>query len=144
MNWKNESNGNTALLIEGARRIGKSTVVETFGKNEYESYMLENPCPECKGARLKPEYLAVTVGGKNIKEFCDMSVESELEFINTLKFGQRDSMIAKPILKEIRERLTFLQSVGLEYLNLSRSSGTLSGRTEANLPFTTSKAPLRN
>ena len=85
------------------------------------------PCPDCHGARLKPEYLAVTVGGKNIKELCDMSVSDELKFISSLKFGQRDEMIAKPILKEIRERLTFLESVGLEYLDLSRSSGTLSG-----------------
>ena len=89
--------------------------------------MLESSCPECGGARLKPEYLAVTVGGKNIKEFCDMSVTEELQFIGTLKFCERDSMISAPILKEIKERLTFLQSVGLGYLDLSRSSGTLSG-----------------
>lgn len=98
-----------------------------YARAELESYMTESACPECKGARLKPEYLAVTVGGKNIKEFCDMSVSRELEFIGELEFGQRDTMIAKPILKEIKERLSFLQSVGLEYLNLSRSSGTLSG-----------------
>ena len=98
-----------------------------YARAEYETYMLESPCPECKGARLKPEYLAVTVGGKNIKEFSDMSVSEELKFIETLSFGERDSMISKPILKEIKERLTFLQSVGLEYLDLSRSSGTLSG-----------------
>ncbi len=98
-----------------------------YARAEYESYMTESACPECKGARLKPEYLAVTVGGKNIKEFCDLSVGEELEFMETLNFGQRDGMIAKPILKEIRERLTFLQSVGLDYLDLSRSSGTLSG-----------------
>ena len=98
-----------------------------YAKAELESYMNENECPDCHGARLKPEYLAVTVGGKNIKEFCDMSISDELEFINTLTFSSRDEMIAKPIIKEIRERLTFLSSVGLEYLCLSRSSGTLSG-----------------
>ena len=89
--------------------------------------MTESDCPECKGNRLKPEYLAVTIGGKNIMELCDMSVSDELAFLNSLEFSDRDSMIAKPILKEIRERLSFLQSVGLDYLSLSRSSGTLSG-----------------
>ena len=113
-------------VINNIERRYKDTSSD-FARNEYESYMLESPCPECKGARLKPEYLAVTVGGKNIKEFCDMSVTEELAFIDTLKFGERDSMIAAPILKEIKERLTFLQSVGLGYLDLSRSSGTLSG-----------------
>ena len=113
-------------IVNNLERRYKETSSD-YARAEIESYMNESPCPECNGARLKPEYLAVTVGGKNIKEFCDMSVTKELEFIETLKFGQRDSMIAKPILKEIKERLSFLQSVGLEYLNLSRSSGTLSG-----------------
>lgn len=113
-------------VINNLERRYKTTTSD-YSRNEIESYMTESPCPDCDGRRLKPEYLAVTVGGKNIIEFCDMSVNAELEFINSLQFGQRDSMIAKPILKEIRERLTFLQSVGLEYLNLSRSSGTLSG-----------------
>ena len=113
-------------VINNLERRYKETTSD-YARNEIESYMTESACPECKGARLKPEYLAVTVGGINIKEFCDMSVSRELEFIEKLEFSQRDSMIAKPILKEIRERLTFLQSVGLEYLDLSRSSGTLSG-----------------
>ncbi|MBQ6847308.1 MAG: excinuclease ABC subunit UvrA [Clostridia bacterium] len=113
-------------IINNLERRYKDTNSE-YARNEYESYMLESPCPECHGARLKPEYLAVTVGGKSIREFCDMSVSDELEFIKTLKFSQRDGMISSPILKEIKERLTFLQSVGLEYLDLSRSSGTLSG-----------------
>lgn len=84
-------------------------------------------CPDCHGARLKPEYLAVTVGGININEFCRMSVSEALEFIDQLKLSDRDRMIAEQILKEIRARLGFLQSVGLEYLTLSRSSATLSG-----------------
>ena len=113
-------------VINNLERRYKTTTSD-YARNEIESYMTESPCPECSGNRLKPEFLAVTVGGKNIIEFCDMSVSAELEFIESLKFGERDSMIAKPILKEIRERLTFLQSVGLDYLNLSRSSGTLSG-----------------
>ena len=113
-------------VINNLERRYKTTTSD-YSRNEIESYMTESPCPDCGGKRLKPEFLAVTVGGKNIIEFCDMSVNDELEFINSLNFGQRDGMIAKPILKEIRERLSFLQSVGLDYLNLSRASGTLSG-----------------
>jgi len=113
-------------VITNLERRYKETSSD-YARNELESYMTESACPECKGARLKPEYLAVTVGGKNIKEFCDLSVSEELEFLSGLTFGERDTMISKPILKEIKERLNFLQSVGLEYLDLSRSSGTLSG-----------------
>ena len=113
-------------IVNNLERRYKTTTSD-YSRNEIESYMTESPCSVCGGRRLKPEYLAVTVGGKNIMDFCDLSIDDELEFINSLNFGSRDSMIAKPILKEIRERLTFLQSVGLEYLNLSRSSGTLSG-----------------
>ncbi len=113
-------------IINNLERRYKETTSE-YSRNELEALMTDSVCPECKGARLKPEYLAVTVGGKNIKEFCDMSVSAELDFIETLKFNQRDQMIAKPILKEIKERLSFLKSVGLDYLDLSRSSGTLSG-----------------
>ncbi len=113
-------------VINNLQRRYENTSSE-YAKAEYESYMTEHLCPDCHGARLKPEYLAVTIGGKNIKEFCDMSIVEELEFIDSIKFGQRDGMIAKPILKEIRSRLAFLVSVGLDYLSLSRSSGTLSG-----------------
>lgn len=113
-------------VINNLERRYKETSSD-YARAEIESYMTELPCPECHGKRLKPEYLAVTVGGKNIMEFCDFSISDGLKFINSLEFGQRDSIIAKPILKEIRERLSFLESVGLEYLNLSRSSGTLSG-----------------
>lgn len=98
-----------------------------YARAEYETYMTESACPDCKGARLKPEYLAVTVGGKNIKELCDMSVGEALNFINGLQLADMQKMIAEPILKEIRERLNFLSSVGLDYLSMSRSSGTLSG-----------------
>ncbi len=113
-------------VINNLERRYKSTTSD-YSRNEIESLMSESPCEVCDGRRLKPEFLAVTVGGINIMDFCDMSIDDELKFINSLSFGQRDGMIAKPILKEIRERLTFLQSVGLEYLNLSRSAGTLSG-----------------
>ena len=113
-------------VINNLERRYKETSSD-YARAEIEAYMTESECPECHGARLKPEYLAVTVGGKNIREFCDMPVNDALDFIGTLTFGERNSMIAKPILKEIRERLTFLKSVGLDYLTLSRSSGTLSG-----------------
>ncbi len=96
-------------------------------KEEIETYMSEIPCDACKGRRLSPVSLAVTVGGINISEFCDLSVTQALEFIGNLSLSPRDQKIAQSILKEIRSRLGFLQSVGLEYLTLSRSSGTLSG-----------------
>ena len=94
---------------------------------EIESYMHENDCPDCHGARLKPEFLAVTVGGKSIKDFSDLSVVEAIDFVNSLKFSGKDEMIAKPIIKEVKARLNFLASVGLDYLSLSRSAGTLSG-----------------
>ena len=89
--------------------------------------MSEVKCPVCKGKRLKDEYLAVTVGGMNISDLTDLSVRDGLKFFNELKLSEHDSMIGERIIKEIRERLGFLGSVGLEYLTLSRSSGTLSG-----------------
>ncbi len=96
-------------------------------KEEVEDCMTESPCPECHGHRLKKESLAVTVGGKNISELCDLSVVDCLEFINGLELSERDRMISGQIIKEIKSRLGFLRSVGLEYLTLSRSAGTLSG-----------------
>ncbi len=96
-------------------------------KEEIEAYMSAVPCDECHGQRLSPESLAVTVGGINISAFCDKSVTEALEFVNSLELNDREKMIAAPILKEIKSRLVFLQSVGLEYLTLSRASGTLSG-----------------
>lgn len=96
-------------------------------KEEIESYMSAIPCDACHGKRLSPESLAVTVGGINISDFCNKSITDALDFINHLELTERESLIAAAILKEIRERLGFLQSVGLEYLTLSRSSGTLSG-----------------
>jgi excinuclease ABC subunit A len=96
-------------------------------KSEIEQYMSDNHCPKCKGARLKPEAMAVTVGGKNIYEFCVMSINKELEFINALELSEKEKIISNQILKEIRSRLQFLMDVGLEYLDLSRTAGTLSG-----------------
>ena len=96
-------------------------------KEELEAHMSQVPCPECAGKRLRPESLAVTVGGINIADFSEKSVEDALAFIEQLELNEREHWIADRILKEIRERLGFLQSVGLGYLNLSRPSGTLSG-----------------
>lgn len=90
--------------------------------------MSSEQCPDCHGHQgLKPEYLAVTVGDKNISDFCRMSVVQALDFLDTLQLTERQKMISAQILKEIRARLGFLQSVGLEYLTLARSASTLSG-----------------
>ena len=98
-------------------------------REELEEYMSEIPCPECHGQRLKPESLAVTVGGENISALSRLSVSGALQFLDALEpqLTDRERKIGERILKEIRERLGFLQSVGLEYLSLSRASGTLSG-----------------
>ena len=96
-------------------------------KAEIEQYMSDSYCPKCKGARLKKEALAVTVGGINIYDFTKMSIKDELEFVNSLEFSEKDRMISDQIIKEIKNRLEFLVNVGLDYLNLSRNSGTLSG-----------------
>ncbi|PNT94105.1 excinuclease ABC subunit UvrA [Clostridium thermosuccinogenes] len=96
-------------------------------KQYYEEFMTSSPCPECKGARLKKESLAVTVGGKNIAEISSMSVANLKEFFSKLELTERQQMISRQILKEINARLGFLVDVGLDYLTLSRSAGTLSG-----------------
>ena len=96
-------------------------------KAEIEKYMSDNPCPKCKGARLKPEALAVTVGGKNIFEFTSMAIREELDFINSINFSEKDKIISSQIIKEIQSRLSFLINVGLDYLDLARKAGTLSG-----------------
>ncbi len=98
-----------------------------YSKAAIEEYMTECLCPECKGKRLRPEYLAVTVGGKTISDLTELSVKKELEFFDGLTLTNNEKFIGERIIKEIRERLGFLNSVGLEYLTLSRSSGTLSG-----------------
>ena len=96
-------------------------------KREIEEFMTQCPCPACKGRRLRPEALAVTVGDLSIMEATELPVDRELEFFNALTLTETQQLIAVQILKEIRARLGFLQSVGLSYLTLSRSSGTLSG-----------------
>ena len=96
-------------------------------KEEIESYMSAIPCDGCGGKRLSPVSLSVTVGGINISDFCGRSITQALEFVSKLELSEKEQIIAQPILKEIKERLGFLQSVGLSYLTLSRASGTLSG-----------------
>ncbi|MDO4945259.1 MAG: excinuclease ABC subunit UvrA [Ruminococcus sp.] len=107
------------------RRYSEST--SDWTKADIEASMSEVKCPACKGRRLKKESLSVTVGDKNIAELTDLSVSSALDFFNHIKLSNRDKMIGERIIKEIDDRLGFLQSVGLEYLTLSRSAGTLSG-----------------
>lgn len=96
-------------------------------KREIQSYMREIPCRSCKGMRLSPSALSVRINELNIAEFCDMTISDALDFLENLNIQNNALTIAKPILKEIKQRLSFLKNVGLEYLTLSRSSGTLSG-----------------
>ncbi len=106
-------------MIENRMRMG--------GNEYYDDFIEDAPCPECGGKRLSPTVLAVTVGGKNIHEFCEMSVRDALAFVEGLKLTETEMTIAREILKEVRSRLGFLISVGLDYLTLSRRAGTLSG-----------------
>lgn len=109
--------------LERRYRETKSDGMRKF----YELYMAEHHCSTCNGARLKKESLAVTIGDKNIKELTDMSIIKIKDFINSLKLNRTEALIAEQIIKELNKRLQFLIDVGLEYLTLSRSSGTLSG-----------------
>lgn len=96
-------------------------------KKEIERYMSNNHCPKCSGARLKKEALSVTVGDKNIFEFCNMAIKDELEFLNNVILSEKDKIISNQIFKEIKSRLKFLIDVGLDYLTLWRNASTLSG-----------------
>lgn len=113
-------------VINNLERRYKETNSE-WSRNEIEQVMTACECPDCKGSRLRKEMLAVTVGGINIDEFVSMSVKQELNFIDELVLTDRELIIADQIIREIRSRLNFLRSVGLDYLTLSRSAGTLSG-----------------
>ena len=116
---------------EGAVKNLERRYYESFSeaqKEEIENrYMVERICKVCKGKRLKDEVLAVTVNDKNIMEICDMSIKNSLDFFMNLNLTEKQEKIAKEILKEIRERLTFMTNVGLDYLTLSRETKTLSG-----------------
>ena len=113
-------------IIPNLERRFRETSSE-WVKEEIALVMSSEECPTCHGQRLKPTSLAVTVGGINIADFCDKSVNEELDFINTAKVSTRDEMIGAPIFKEVKERLGFLKSVGLGYLTLSRGASSLSG-----------------
>ncbi len=113
-------------IINNLERRYKDTS-SNWIKEEIQTYMSEIHCDECHGDRLSKESLAVTVGGINIADFCKKSVVSALEFLDTIEFTEKEKIISAEIIKEIRERLSFLQRVGLGYLTLARSAGTLSG-----------------
>ena len=113
-------------IINSMERRYKETGSEVM-RQYYEGFMSNTICPVCKGARLKKESLAVTVGGKNIYEVCSMSIGESKEFFANLNLTERQKLIARQILKEINARLGFLVDVGLDYLTLSRAAGTLSG-----------------
>ncbi|MCD7722717.1 MAG: excinuclease ABC subunit UvrA [Clostridiales bacterium] len=113
-------------IVENLRRRYEETTSD-WAKADIESVMVSCPCPDCGGARLSPVSMGVTVGGKNIYEFCKMSVRDELDFINNLELSEREQAIGNLIIREIRERLNFLNAVGLSYLTLSRTAATLSG-----------------
>ena len=113
-------------IVNNLERRYKETKSDWM-REELESYMQQMPCPDCHGDRLKPESLAVTVGGLNIMEFTRLSVTEALDFLDNLKLTAREHAIGDGILKEVRERLGFLKGVGLDYLTLSRASATLSG-----------------
>ncbi len=98
-----------------------------FSREKYEAYMRETPCPACKGARLKPEVLAVTIGGKSIAEVCLLSIDDCATFLKEIKLNAREAQIAERVMKEVNARLGFLLDVGLDYLSLDRPAATLSG-----------------
>ncbi len=135
--WGTTEKYNVARTYEGVTRYGcvrfeglvnMINARYEMGRNEYyEQFISHIPCPKCKGRRLKDEILAVTVGDLGIDRFCDMNVERALEFTENLKMDKERMIIAEGILKEVKARLRFLQNVGLEYLTLSRTAGSLSG-----------------
>jgi excinuclease ABC subunit A len=106
-------------------------------RERIEEYMSFRPCPTCKGARLKPEVLAVTIGGKNIHQFTQMSVCRAIEFLDELELSETEKLIGARVIKEIRERLTFLDNVGVGYLQLDRAAATLSGGEAQRLRLAT-------
>ena len=131
MNYERSyGSGKYSAAFEGVitnleRRYNANTY--DYVKNDIERYVNDVTCPKCHGARLNDEVLAVTINGVNIYEFTTMSIQKEMDFVNSLELTDREKMIGEQILKEIKARLQFLLDVGLDYLSLSRSAGTLSG-----------------
>ncbi len=115
-----------SVVFEGLIKMIESRMT-MYGNDYYNEFIEQKPCPKCGGARLSPTILSVTVGGKNIHEFCSLSISEALDFISNLQFSETEMTIAREIVKEIKARLGFLVSVGLDYLTLTRKAGTLSG-----------------
>ena len=132
VHYKSAYNGKDAFyanyegLLRNLQRRYRETTAESV-KQDYETYMTVTPCEVCHGKRLKPESLAVTIGGKNIADVTDLSVVALHDFISKLELTDRQKMIGAQVLKEIQARLGFMINVGLDYLTLSRATGTLSG-----------------
>ncbi|MBQ8141139.1 MAG: excinuclease ABC subunit UvrA [Clostridia bacterium] len=125
--WFGGEEHHQKVRFEGVVKMMESRIAMGNNDEYYEQFIEEAPCPVCNGKRLCPNSLAVTVGGINIDDFCSKSVEKALDFIDGLELDGSDKIISKEIIKEIKARLGFLKSVGLEYLTLSRKAGTLSG-----------------
>ncbi len=118
---------NQTIPFEGVMKMIDQRRKMWGGGDYYDQFLDNTPCAVCHGKRLKPEILSVTVGEKSIDDFCKMSVANALDFVNSLDFSGMELKISSEILKEVRFRLGFLKNVGLEYLNLARKAGTLSG-----------------
>src|SRR5690606_3441550 len=125
-NGMREYKGKFEGIIPNLQRRYESTSSD-YMRNKIDEYMAENPCPTCKGRRLRKEVLAVKINGLNIAEVTDLSIIKAIEFFDYLVLTEKEKIIAAQVLKEIKERLNFLKDVGLDYLTLSRSAGTLSG-----------------
>ncbi|MDP1721178.1 MAG: excinuclease ABC subunit UvrA [Candidatus Nanopelagicaceae bacterium] len=122
---RNYSTGFEGVIPFIHRRHGETD--SDYSRDKYEAYMRQIPCPVCKGARLKPEVLAVLVGGKNIAQICELSIGECAEFLRGIDLNAREAQIAERVMKEVHARLGFLLNVGLDYLSLDRPAATLSG-----------------
>jgi len=122
---RNYSTGFEGVIPFIHRRHGETD--SDYSRDKYEAYMRETPCPSCKGARLKPEVLAVTLGGKSIAEVCALSIDDCAVFLKQVTLNKREAQIAERVMKEVHARLGFLLDVGLDYLSLDRPAATLSG-----------------
>jgi excinuclease ABC subunit A len=122
---RNYSTGFEGVVPFIHRRHGETD--SDYSRDKYEAYMRETPCPACKGARLKPEVLAVTLGGKSIAEVCALSIDDCATFLKQVTLNKREAQIAERVMKEVHARLGFLLDVGLDYLSLDRPAATLSG-----------------
>ncbi len=122
---RNYSTGFEGVVPFIHRRHGETD--SDYSREKYESYMRETPCPICNGTRLKPEVLAVTLGGRNIAQICELSIQDCAIFLKEIELNPREAQIAERVLKEVHSRLGFLLDVGLDYLSLARPAATLSG-----------------